>query len=67
MKNTAAQSSTARHSQIYADAIMGLNEDTRANMGSKDHLIRTIRNQRRKTVPVEPTNTQNLKSHKPGR
>lgn len=58
MKNAAVRSSTAKPSQIYADAIMGLDEETRTNMGSKDHVMKTIRNQRRKNVPVEPTSTE---------
>ena len=48
---------TAKQSQIYANAISGLNEENRANVGFKDHVLRNLRNQRRKNIPAEPVNT----------
>ncbi|ESO12394.1 hypothetical protein HELRODRAFT_158911 [Helobdella robusta] len=58
MKKTAILSSTAKPSQIYADALSGLDEEDRANVGHKDHVTKTIRNQRRKNIPIEPSNTE---------
>ncbi|ESO07832.1 hypothetical protein HELRODRAFT_184650 [Helobdella robusta] len=58
MKKTAILSSTAKPSQIYADALSGLDEEDRANVGHKDHVTKTIRNQRRKNILIEPSNTE---------
>lgn len=55
-----SKSGLSKPLEVYAEGISKLDGNTRSIMPVEDHVKRTLRNQRSKLNPIEPTSLDNL-------